>query len=452
MTRRNQDFMLGTVILAMLALFLGTFLFLYPLARVGGQLITVHFPSTMYVAPLTAGSPVMISGAIQIGAVKSVALQQVATPQLERAAGGPLVETVIVVIADINENVPLNMDCIFATDQPPVGGGGMLVLLDVGTPGKPLPPGTPIRGQPAASLNAAIGQLSRRLLAPGGMVDRIDVMLDPRSEGSAMFKVYASLNDLNAMTAELRNQLTPSERLTLLGKLNGLLDDLNATTGALREQTSLGNGAGLLTKVHSAFDKVSEGLSEATELLKSSKPPLLGALASIERATATLERDMITPLAAEFRRDDAAALLAKLHVAMDSVTSSLAELEKAAGAGQRLVALNAPAVEETLENVREMSEELRRASLEVRLNPSKLIWGPEPEQKQKTPVFEAARNFAEAATQLDQAAARLEAVWAASESRGSAAADADLQMIRDAVKASFERFRRAETYLYDKMK
>lgn len=449
MTRRNQDFVLGVVLLLMAALFLGTFLFVYPMAKGGGQRITIHFPSTMYVAPLAAGSPVMISGAIQIGTVKSVGLQQVATPTDQRAAGAPLVETVIVVVADISDDVPLNVDCVFATDQPPVGGGGMLVLLDVGTPGKPLPPGTPIRGQPAASLNAAIGQLSRRLLAPGGMVDRIDLMLNPHSEGSAMYKVYASLNDLNAMTAELRNQLTPSERLTLLGKLNGLLDDLNATTGALREQTSLANGASLLTKVHSAFDKVSEGLSEATDLLKSGKPPLLNALASVERATATLERDLVAPLAAEFRRDDAAALLGKLHAAMDSVTTSLGHLESAAGAAQRLVALNAPAVEETLENVREMSEELRRASLEVRLNPSKLIWGPEPEARQKTPVFEAARNFAEAATQLDQAAARLEAVLTA---RGGTATDSDLTMIRDAVRASFERFRRAETYLYDKMK
>lgn len=59
-----------------------------------------------------------------------------------------------------------------------------MVIANVGTPDVPLPPDH-IDGLPPQGM-AAFALLSRRLLAEGGLVDRLDTALDPDVEGSLL--------------------------------------------------------------------------------------------------------------------------------------------------------------------------------------------------------------------------------------------------------------------------
>ncbi|HQL55196.1 MAG TPA: hypothetical protein PLQ87_10860, partial [Phycisphaerae bacterium] len=136
------------------------------------------------------------------------------------------------------------------------------------------------------------------------------------------------------------------------------------------------------------------------------------------------------------------------------VNASLADVRVMTSEGQRLVVLSRPAIEKALGNFVNMSEQLRLASQEVLLNPSKLIWGPTRAREDKLLIFRAASSFAEAASQLDNAASRLEAVLKTLPAEGAPAEldDAELRAIYESVQAAFQRFGRAEEVLWDQLK
>jgi ABC-type transporter Mla subunit MlaD len=448
MKGRTQDFALGLTAIVVLALFVGTILFLYPALRGGGHVVEVHFPHEGGMAPLKAGSAVLLGGAQEVGRVREVRIRQLQQPRT--TAGG--LQTVFAVKLELNKDVPLYGNCEISTDQPAVGGAGFVSILNVGTPDVPLK--EPVQGLPPQSLAAAIGALSRRLLAKGGFVDHLEQMVDPGAEGSVLRRVLASLDDLNALTGELRVQMSPNEQKTLLSKVHLVLDDLKTTTTALREELTPGSETALLARLHVALERLTAALTEATDILQENRPVVHDTLTSVEHAIRTVDQEMLTALKGELDPANPASLLGKLHVAMDRVNASLDHLQTMTATGEQMVVLGRPALEKMLGNFQGMSEQLRLTSQEVLLNPSKLIWGPSRQRDEQLVAFQAARSFAEAATQLDTAAARLEAMLKTlpPDGRVGAVETQELQTIRDAVRASFERFEHAEQTLWDRLK
>jgi hypothetical protein len=448
MKKRRQDFALGLAAIVFVAGFLGTVLFLYPRMSAGGHAIEIRFPHEEGLAPLKAGSAVLLAGSLEIGRVSEVGVKQLTVPTAE----GPRQRTFFVVKADIQSDVPLYGNCQVTTDQPAIGGNGFVSILNVGTPDVPL--SGPITGLPPQSFSAAVSALSRRLLGPGGLVDRLSEAVDPDGQKSIVRKVLLSLDDINAMTQQLRTQVNPDEQGALLAKVHRVLDDLNATTAALRAELSTGNDTALLAKVHLALTHLDDGLTDAAAMIKENRPVVHDALSSVEHAARTVDEDMIARLKNELDPANAEGTLGKLHLAMDRVNASLEDVRSMTSAGARMVVLSRPALEKTLANFLYMSDQLRLTSQEVLLNPSKLIWGPSHERADKLLVFRAASQFAEAASQLDDAAARLQAVLQTLPAEGpSGAADAkELQKVYDAVQAAFQRFGRAEDVLWEQLK
>ncbi len=448
MKQRRQDFALGLAAIVFVAVFLATVLFLYPRMQTGGRIVEIRFPHEEGLAPLKVGSPVMLSGSLEVGGVHDLQIEQLLVP----AAQGPQKRTFFVVKASIRDDVALYGNCQITTDQPAIGGNGFVSILNVGTPDVPLT--GPIIGLPPQSLSAAISTLSRRLLSPGGFVDRLNEAVDPDAEKSIVHKMLLSLDDINTMTRELRAQANPHEQATLLNKIHRVLDDLNATTAALRAELAAGNETTVLAKVHVALTRLDEGLSEAAALVKENRPLVHDTLGSLEHAARTVDEELLSRLKTELDPANATGTLGKLHVAMDRVNASLENIRTLTAAGERAVVLSQPVVERTLENFVSMSDQLRLASQEVLLNPSKLIWGPNREREDKLLIFRAASQFAEAASQLDDAAARLEAVLKTlpAEGRGTEADAKELQSIYGAVQAAFQRFGRAEEVLWEQLK
>jgi ABC-type transporter Mla subunit MlaD len=264
----------------------------------------------------------------------------------------------------------------------------------------------------------------------------------------------ASLNDLNALTAELRVQMSPNEQRTLLNKVHLVVDDLKATTTTLREELTPGNQTALLARLHIALEQLTTALTEATGILQENRPAVHEALSGVAHAVRTVDQEMLTALRAQLDPANPASLLGKLHAAMDRANASLENLNTMTATSEQMVVLSRPALEKTLGNFQAMSEQLRLTSQEVLLNPSKLIWGPSRVREEQLAAFQAARSFAEAATQLDTAAGRLEAILTTlpPDGRVGDVERQELASIRDAVRASFGRFEIAEKALWDRLK
>jgi hypothetical protein len=447
MKKRKQDFALGVTAIVFLGLFVGTVLFLVPTLGARTRPLVVYFPHEEGIAPLKPGSPVLLGGGIQVGQVTGVEAREVPAT----APGDPRPRTVIAVDVRIDRSLPLYGNCSITTEMPLVGGSGTVVIANVGTPGVPLP-ADHLEGEAPQGM-AAFAAFSRRLTGKGGLVDRVDRMLDPDASGSLLNKIMQSLLDVNAMTAALRTQLSVDEQQTLLAKLHRILDDLNATTTAVREELQAGGGENVLAKLRTALDLVQQDLTEVQAVLKENRPALQSTLASVEHTARVVDQELLSRLRAEFDPSAPGSLLGKLHVAMDGINASVADFQVVSETGKRLVVLNRPQIERILANLKETSEELTAGSREVRLNPAKLIWGAGPAQQDKLGAFAAARDFAQAATFLDDAAARLQAILEVTPPAGQAApSDEEVTQIYEALRSAFERFQRAEAFFWDKLK
>ncbi len=448
MKSRREDFVLGLVVLVFLGLFVGTMLFVYPRLGVHTRKITVRFRHEQGVAPLKEGSAVMLSGALQVGKVSRVWMK---SDEVRGAGGKPLRDLMIYVDADIDADLVLHEDCRITTDQPPVGGGGVLVILDVGAADAPPAPAT-IDGLPPQSLAAAIGSLTRRLLGPGGMVDKLERMVDSNAEGSLAYQISTSLTDINAITASLRRDLSPAERESLMSDIHSVVGNINAATGSLRRQLSTGDEATLLSRVHVVLRHLDAGLMEANAILKESRAPLHETLTNVATASGTVNADLLPAIRAELNRDDPASLMGELHAGMAELNASLENVRVMTGEGRKMLVLNRPVLDRTIANFKQVSDRANALMLEIVLHPWRLFKPPAGEIK-KNDAFVAAQFFAEAAVELNDAVARLEAIeHAAAPGEPLQGSEEEIRAIQQSLRRTFERFREAEDYLWQQMK
>ncbi|MCA9243865.1 MAG: hypothetical protein KDA32_07935, partial [Phycisphaerales bacterium] len=336
------------------------------------------------------------------------------------------------------------------SDQPAVGGAGYLVVLDIGakTSG---PVAKPIHGLPPQSLAAAISGLSRRLLGPGGMIESVENLVDPEKEGSLTNKLQASMTDINVITSRLAAEMEPEEKRALLAKTHRIIEDVNAATAAIRAELDKAGGASSIAKAHLMLDTLQTGLSEAVAMITAAGPRVDSTLTHVDNLATRIDEEISVPLAAEFNRDDPKTLLAKVHAGLEDLNRSMANIAEASDSARSVMTLNRPALQRTIENIRDTSDQLRVGVQEVVLHPWRLFAPPQGEQ-QRIEAFQAARQFAEAAARLDDAAARLEAVSKTSEADRVVIGAAELDEIRAALRLAFSRFQSAESYLWEQMR
>ncbi len=448
MKSRRQDFVLGLVVLVFLGLFVGTMLFVYPRLGVHTKKITVRFRHEDGVAPLKQGSAVMLSGALQVGKVSRVWMD---SDEVRGPGGQRIKDLMIYVEADVDTKLELHEGCRLTTDQPPVGGGGVLVILDVGPSDAPPAPRT-IDGLPPQSLAAAIGSLTRRLLGPGGMVDKLEQMVDANAEGSLAYQISQSLGDINAITATLKRDLSPGERDSLASEIHAVVGNIRQTTASLRDQLSTEDEATLLSKVHVVLSHLDAGLTEANAILAESRPPLRDTLSNVAAASAKVNADLLPAVLAEFNRDDPAALMGQLHAGLSELNAALGNVRTMTEEGRKMVILNRPLLDRTIANFKQASDRANALVLELVLHPWRLFKPPAGEIK-KHDAFVAAQFFAEAAVQLNDAVARLEAIeQATAPGEPLQGSEEEIRAIQQSLRQTFQRFREAENYLWQQMK
>lgn len=447
--QRKENFLLGLATILFVALFILTFVFLQPLFKTDGRQIEIVFRHEGGMAPLQAGSPVRLAGAVHVGSVQQVRIEQRQLPNSEEPE-----QTVFVVDAEIDTDVPLYDNCRVTTSEPAIGGQGFVNIQSVGDPGKELT--QPIIGESPSSFNAIIAELRDDLLGPGGLVENLQFALDPRAEDSAHRKILDILNELHTVATHVRTQVDPTKRDVLVTKLHQVLDDTKAMTAALRDElrTSAGDPVTVLDRVHKVLEHVDAGMLEASAILRENRPVVRDTLASVRESTRKIEEELLVDLQAEMDASDPASLLGKIHAAMDGVNAALGDVQAVTSESERLVTLSRPQVEAALNHLNAIGNNMEQFTIELILNPSKLIWGPGPRREEQMLVFQSARAFAQAARNLAAAAGRLDALLGRTTSQHelTEAERDEVRQVFESIQASFQRFEQAEQQLWDEMK
>lgn len=447
MPSRNQDFTLGLTVITLAGLFLASFFFLMrsPIFGPPKQSLEIHFSLGDGLTPISASSPVFLRDAIKVGEVTSV---EVTGGDAEHPN-----QPVIVVMAEIDAQIKLYDDCRITTNQPVIGGGGFVSILDVGNPEAGEITRGYIRGERPQSLQAAIGDLSDWLLAPDGFLNRLDSTLSEEVEGSLMQKVMLSLDDINAMTEGLRLQLTIADQNSLMRQVLSTAQNVNELTSALREQVRADNDAAVLAKVHVALTSLNETLVEVREIVLDARPKVEATLTSVASAADQIDSEVLRQIRSELNRENPESLIGRIHGALQRADAGLENVVTITEAAEKLVILNRPALNRTIAAVAEAAEELNAGVNELRTQPWRILFPPEEGEQAKVVAFQAARLFATAARDLNNVTERLEVLREADQaSETTVLTQEELEEMRAGLRRSFEKFNEAEAFLWEQVK
>ncbi len=442
MAAQQNTFKVGLTLIAFLTLFVAVLVFIAGGVRTGGEQFVVRFPSEEMTARLKKGGEVVCGGQT-VGTIRAVDLRDAPGPD-----GTP--RLYVYVTADVSAKVALQEGCEIVPGEPLLGEVSRLVIRNRGG-GRPVDPSKPVEGQKAASFSTSLALLQDQLdpRKKDSLVAMIRGQLDVNNAASLLAKIHKSLDDLNEVTRNVSLQLNPGQRNVLMAKLHAVLDNINSATGALRDQTDPQRGEAAMAKIHAALDSLNKALATVTATLEESRAPVRDTLAHVRNTARILAEEIAPRVSAQVDVENAAGLLAEVHVAMDRLNRSFADINRITGTGRDVIVSNKDAIGKIVANLLDTSELIKAGIRDVTLHPWRLFKEPSPQEQQQRNIVDTARMFSNAATQLDNATLRLKAVMDAD---GATPGDAEeLIRIRDALQRSLEQFGQAEQALWKQL-
>ena len=421
MPRKRDTFKLGIAVIVMAFLLVACLLFIGS----GGLFVSEHGVLIVRFRPggsmpeISEGSVVTYFGQ-QVGLVVKTEIVEDRDAEDSTIAGQQFLEVQVVLYEDLG----LREDCTIVASGPPLGGIGMLEILNRGSSAKALEPSQPIYGQ-VAGFQAALDMITRELDESNadGLVSLIKVQLDAEDERSLVVKVHKSLADINILTASLARELD-------------------------REQDDV-----FLAKIHTSVDLINRSLSEVADLVEHNRSKIDSTIASAERATGKLDTGVMDVLARELDLDSdpEVTLLTKVHDAFTGLNESLADLNVVTDGAKEIVVLNKDRISEVVENITTASQHLKRGIRDLELHPWRLIFEPSVGEKRELHMLNVAREFAEAAADLDDSTSRLRSLLDVHEGR-IRSDDPSLAEIRARLLETVRKFGEAEQALWAELK
>ena len=416
MSRKRDTFKLGIAVMVMFFLLVACLLFIGSDLFVAKQsVLVVRFRPGGSMPEISEGSVVTYFGQ-KVGLVVKAVIVEDGDAEDSTIVGQKFLEVQV----GLYEDLGLREDCTVVASGPPLGGIGMLAILNRGSSAKALQPSQPIYGE-VAGFQAALDMITRELDESNadGLVSLIKVQLDAEDEGSLVAKVHKSLADINSLTASLAREL----------------DDV------------------FLAKIHTSVDLINRTLSEVADLVEQNRSKIDSTIASAERAAGKLDTGVMDVLARELEldADPEVTLLTKVHDALTGLNESLADLNVVTDGAKEIVVLNKDRISEVVENLTTASRHLERGINDLKLHPWKLLFEPSVGEKRELHMLNVAREFAEAAADLDDSTSRLRSLLEVHEGR-MWSDDPSLAEIRTRLLETVQKFGEAEQALWAELK
>jgi ABC-type transporter Mla subunit MlaD len=244
-----------------------------------------------------------------------------------------------------------------------------------------------------------VADLSSRL---EGLVERIDPQIDPTIEAAR-----AAVDDISAIAAEFREK-TPGWT-SRIDSLLASTDDAAARIGPI-------------------VDDARQVVSGAQAALDDGRPRLSNILASAESAADKIDNETIDTLNKTLRTADT-----QVARAGDAVADASEFLKE-----------QMPALRRMIGNFRLASDQLKLVTVEIRRNPWRLLYRPETKELEAELLYDAARAYAEAVSDLRAASESLEAA-AATPDPGRTVVDREsLESLKAQIDEAFLKYQEAE--------
>lgn len=378
----------------------------------------VRFPIAQGAVGLKPDSEVRVGGQV-VGRVRSVRL-------VEDPPGSGISRSVDAVVA-IRQNVALFPDARVALDVPLLGTLTSINISDVGSPDHPqgrLPEGSVL----TAGLSVP-GFLAQAGIGPD-MVDKVRGVLDKADQTAAEVLALVRRNapgiddaveNVRATTADAR------ERFSTWSK------DADATvtnTRAFSERFT-----GWADRADATIDSARSFTTKLNEALDANRP-------TVDRILANTDQ-----LVTDFR----AGPYERINQALATAKGAMDEMARVVGNAGKVLDEETPNIRRMLANARLASDQLKLTLMEVRAQPWRLLYRPEKREFENELLYDSARAYAEAVSDLRAAAESLGAMTRRLEQAPSAEDLADARRLNDQLKAAFDRYARLEADLIKRL-
>ena len=419
--KKHSELATGFFVIATLGITLGVVVWMGPgLLTSTRQRAVFYAPESYGSAGIAVGSFVQINDK-QIGKISEIAWD------------GENSRTLYV--ADIqHEGVTIHAD---AKAQVVAGlvGGEKLVITRRGSPDKPLADAdNPV--ELTGGLDRAMGDLYVAANNLKDVSETVKLQLGAAQAGSVLKKIHDILDkirqagsDVAKIAANIRAETQADSDKSLLSRVRRSATDLNAMTASLARESNAEADGSIIAKAHGAMDDIKAVTADA-------KPKISRTLAATADAAEQIRA---------YARKDLAEILTKLRQANTEVLKIAKDLGEVSSQAKEIVTLNRDNMDEMIDNMTQVSVNLKSVSKEVRRNPWRLLYEPTDRELHSQNIYDAARAFANGASELDQAITKLKAL-------DPKTADPELvNKIREHLNATFTRFSRAEEKLWKEM-
>lgn len=162
------------------------------------------------------------------------------------------------------------------------------------------------------------------------------------------------------------------------------------------------------TKVDPVADNAKRALSEVADLVGDTKTDIRGTAKNLNSATGTLSQKLPALV------DQVTGLLTKVDGSLGTAQTALLDIQKTAanakdltGSLRSVVVENRGKLDGMIASIKTTSDNLKEASIEIRHSPWRLLYKPTPAEAANLNLYDSAREFAQGAGSLSDAATAL---------------------------------------------
>jgi len=197
------------------------------------------------------------------------------------------------------------------------------------------------------------------------------------------------------------------------------------------------------TKIDPVADSTSRAAGQVADLLGDTKPDIRGTLKHLNSASATIA-EKLPGVAAQLQ-----GVLTKIDTSLASAQVAILDIQKTAANARDLtqslrgvIIDNRSKLDGMIASLKITSDNLKLASVEIRHSPWRLLYKPTPDEAGNMNLYDSAREFAEGANSLDDAAGALRDAL-----KDPAANPAQIQKLMQQLNVSFDHFHEVENKL-----
>ena len=210
------------------------------------------------------------------------------------------------------------------------------------------------------------------------------------------------LNTVQELGPELK-QIARDIRTVTLPKVNTTVDNASGLMADARSDLKPA-----LERYNTVTTRLTEALTHLRDILGDGKGDIRTTIANLKDVTGTA-KEKLPPV-----MDKLDTVLGKVNSSLDTVQSALKDVNATAenarhlsGEVRSILARNRSRIDELAQSAKEAGDNLKFATAEIRRSPWRLLYKPRPGEVANLNLFDAARDFAEGANDMSDAATAL---------------------------------------------